>query len=324
MSKICCQDFEPYVQDWSDQLLINYPPRLVFNIFASRDTLPAHSGCDRKYMKRNRLKAVKKPLDTGCCAIQAPPCCIDYSYSIIKPQFYGCHATLSMTETLQSAVPKVQGYVDGFTEQLRLTEDWLTGQTFKANASVYWARYGTSPDNPKEMTGKDFLMAANIPLDHEAMPVLKGQEGECKFDTSPINAGLVGIVHSHLRPDLYNLIPLFTPKYKYPQPNLALQSEEGAIGDVRILIARGENADDALITPESSELGNDVYDIPILGQDAFVIIDQEDLKPQISFRDAGGAHPLCMYVSWMMSYGTGIVNENFIVNMKVTRGAQTC
>lgn len=322
----CCKELEPYIQSFSDQLLLNPPPDLVFTIFASRDYLKSHEGCDKKYIRSKELSPAKKPIDTSCCAIYDKPCCFEWTYSTVKAQFYGCYTPLEIVCTLQSILPKVQNAVDKFKRQIRSTEDWLTGQMLKANASVYYARYGTNGDFPTDITARDVMYASNIVLTHGAQYVTEGQRGECRFNTNPLGPSLVGYIHMNLKPDLTGLMPLFTKRANYPNPDEALPSELGAVEDVRFIGVRGETADDALITPDSSRNGNDVYDIPIFGQNAYLILEMEDqdLAPSLYFRDPGGPYPTCRWLSWMMSFGTGIINENFIINLKVTEGKPIC
>lgn len=105
---------------------------------------------------------------------------------------------------------------------------------------------------------------------------------------------------------------------------MALLSEEGYISKVRILVGDQEVMDDILVTKEASDNGNDVYDIPIIGQNAYVAMRQKKFAPKIQFRDKPGPYDKCMYVSWMASFGTGIINPDHIINMKVTMGGTTC
>lgn len=321
---LCCKSFEPYTQAFSDQLLMNYQPQLVFSMFASRDMMPANEGCDLKYARVIPLKAIDRELNMDCCGPDGPPCCVDFEYTIVKPRFYGCYATIEKKCTLQSVLPRVMVYVKEFANQYRLSEDKLIGQIFKQNASVYYARCGDNKDYPTNQSARDYLIAAQKIIANRAKYLFKAQVGTCAVQSNPIPASLGAYLHPDLVPDLYNLVPVFIPKHKYANPEMALLSEEGAVGKVRIFVGDKENMDDTLVSPEASQNGNDVYDIPIFGQDAYVTMWQEKFAPKILFREKEGPFDKCMYVSWQASFGTGIINPKHIINMKVTMGGDAC
>lgn len=321
---ICCKDFEPYNQAWSDQLLMNVPPNLVFSIFASYDLMPTNEGCDLKYARKIPLKPVTTEIDMDCCGPDGDPCCLQYEFSIVKPKFYGCYAPISKLCTLQSILPRVQSYVDEFADQYRLSEDAVIGQIFRQNASVYYARCGNNGDFPTNQSGRDYLMAWTKIRKKRARFLTKALYGNNIVDSRAVPAAFAALLHPDLVPDLYDLEPTFVPVSRYSRPDMALLSEEGYISKVRILVGDQEVMDDILVTKEASDNGNDVYDIPIIGQNAYVAMRQKKFSPKIQFRDKPGPYDKCMYVSWMASFGTGIINPDHMINMKVTMGGTTC
>src|SRR5208282_1598524 len=145
---------------------------------------------------------------------------------------------------------------------LRQTEDQLTRDMLAATASFINCTGGINGDNPTEITRSDVDTVVRTLLDNNAYTIMDNIEGQDKFGTAPVRRAYFALTSTNLTGNLDNVAG-FINVNQYPSPMNALESEWGAIGNLRFLISSIGS-----VTPNASSLGANVYNIFCVGMEA--------------------------------------------------------
>src|SRR5574337_1096182 len=119
---------------------------------------------------------------------------------------------------------------------LRQTEHQLTRDMLASTASTINCTTGVNGDNPTEITRSDVDTVVRTLLNNNAYTILDNIEGENKFGTAPVRNAYFALCSTNLTGNLDN-VSGFIHNSQYPAPMNVLQSEWGAIGNLRFLIS---------------------------------------------------------------------------------------
>jgi N4-gp56 family major capsid protein len=183
--------------------------------------------------------------------------------------FYGTYVSLNEQVTLQNQDPVLNECAARLGVSLRQTEDQLTRDMLASTAAFINCAGGLNGDNPTNLTADDVAVVVAALLGNNAYTIMDNIEGEDKFGTAPVRDAYFGMCHTDLTQDLQGVAG-FIQKNQYPSPMNALRSEWGAVGNVRFLISSIGS-----ITANASMLGNNVYNIFVVGMEAFAKIEQD-------------------------------------------------
>lgn len=138
-----------------------------------------------------------------------------------------------------------------------------------ATASFINCVGGVDGDNPTEITRSDVDAVVRTLMTNNAYTIMDNIEGADKFGTAPVRDAFFGLCSTKLIGNL-DAVSGFINKNQYPAPMNALASEWGAIGNVRFLLSSIGS-----VSPNASYLGNDVFNIFIVGMEAYACIEQD-------------------------------------------------
>ncbi len=107
----------------------------------------------------------------------------------------------------------------------------------------------------------------------------------------------------------------FIHKNQYPAPMNALQSEWGAIGNLRFLVSSIGS-----VTPNASSLGADVYNIFCVGMEAYACIEQDGYSATFIYRPPIYDGPLALNASvgYKFAEVPRITNDLWVLNLRAT------
>jgi N4-gp56 family major capsid protein len=103
-------------------------------------------------------------------------------------------------------------------------------------------------------------------------------EGEDKFGTAPVRNAYFALCSTQLTGNL-EAVSSFTQVNQYPSPMNALQSEWGAIGNLRFLISSIGSS-----SANASSLSANVYNIFCVGMEAYACIEQDGYSAAFIYR----------------------------------------
>lgn len=128
---------------------------------------------------------------------------------------------------------------------------------------------GVNGDTPTEITLSDVQTVVRALLNNNAYTIMDNIEGEDKFGTAPVRDAYFALCSTQLTGNLDN-VSGFIQKNQYPAPMNALRSEWGAIGNLRFLVSSIGS-----VIPNSSTLGNNVFNIFCCGMEAYACVEQD-------------------------------------------------
>ena len=107
----------------------------------------------------------------------------------------------------------------------------------------------------------------------------------------------------------------FTAKNQYPSPERALPSEYGAVSNLRFLLSSIGS-----VTPNASNLGNDVYNIFCVGMEAYGVVQQNGYSAQFIYLPPQFSGPLAqnITVGWKTAFVPRITNDLWVINLRCT------
>ena len=135
-----------------------------------------------------------------------------------------------------------------------------------------------------------------------------------KFGTAPVRDAYFAMASTELIGQL-EPIPGFTSKSQYPSPMNALESEWGAISNLRFLLSSIGS-----VSPNASGLGADVYNIFCSGMDSYCCVEQNQYSAQFIYLPPQFSVPLALNSSVGYKFGQvpRITNDLWLLNLRCT------
>lgn len=197
---------------------------------------------------------------------------------------------------------------------LRQTEDQLTRDMLASTAAFINCVGGVNGDNPTEITRSDVDEVVRALLGSNAYTILDNIEGADKFATAPVRNAYFALTHTDLTVDLDNVAG-FIQQSQYPSPMNALNSEWGAVGNLRFLVSSIGS-----ITPNASALGANVYNIFCVGMEAYACVEQDGYSASFIYRPPIYDGPLALNASvgYKFAEVPRILNDEWVLNLRAT------
>ena len=168
-------------------------------------------------------------------------------------------------------------------------------------------------NTPTEITVSDILDAIAELEGNNAVkftPIIEATDG---VGTNPIDRAYWGICHTDIKRDISNLSD-FTGVKDYPRRD-SIQSEFGAVKETRwVYSTEASKSSDAI----------PVYDNFIMGQNAYVIADIDEVATEMIIKPLGFGEDYLnqrQTMGFKAMFGAGIVNDGWIINLRTTKAA---
>lgn len=216
--------------------------------------------------------------------------------------------------TLQNQDPVLNECAARLGVSLRQTEDQLTRDMLASTASFINCTGGVNGDNPTEITRSDVDTVVRALLNNNAYTIMDNIEGEDKFGTAPVRNAYFALCSTQLTGNL-DAVSGFIQVNQYPAPMNALQSEWGAIGNLRFLISSIGSQSTA-----ASSLGANVYNIFCVGMEAYACIEQDGYSAAFIYRPPIYDGPLALNASvgYKFAEVPRITNDLWVLNLRAT------
>lgn len=302
----------PVQATFSMKLLAVAVPYMCYKIPASLKKAPRNGGTDVRYRRYNPLATCPVPLgNSGIC----PPPQIASAINIdARMSFYGTYLSVNEQVTLQNQDPVLNELSIRLGVSLRQTEDQLMRDKLLSSATFINCVGGGNGDNPTEITRTDVDFVIRTLRNNSAMSFVTGVEGENRFGTSPVRDAYFAIGHTNLIGQL-DTCNGFINKWTYPNQQSTLDSEWGAIGNLRFLLSPI-----ASVIPTSSLMGADIYSIVCTGREAFAAIEQDGYSASFLYRPAiyDSALSLNCQIGYKFAEVPIIQNDSWCLNLRCT------
>lgn len=219
--------------------------------------------------------------------------------------------------TLQNQDPVLNEMAKLLGISLRETEDVLTRDLLASTASQINCTGGTNGDNPTEMTRDDIDLVVATLVDNNAYTIASVIEGEDRFGTAPVRDAFFAMASSQLIGD-FEQVNGFIAKAQYPSQMSVLREEWGSISNLRFLVSSIGS-----VSPTSSALGADVYNIFCVGMEAYQFIEQDGYSAQFIYRPPYFSDALAQNatVAWKAAMVPLISNDLWVINLRTTKAS---
>lgn len=247
-------------------------PLLVLEKFGQTYVLPTKSSKTAKFRRYNALPLATTPLQEGVTPAGSKVTVTDVTVTLEQ---YGDYVPFSDVIEDTHEDPYLQQLEQILGEQSAQTVETLRWNTLKAGTNVYYANGSQRTDVNTPIT---------LALQRKATRALKRQNAGYitsivastpAFNTQPVEAGYIGLVHPDCENDIRGLSG-FIPVKQYGNGQ-AMEGEIGAVEDVRYIrstiFAPWADAGGAKGTMLSTTgTSADVYPVVYLARDAYGIV----------------------------------------------------
>ena len=195
-----------------------------------------------------------------------------------------------------------------------MTEDQLTRDVLASPATFINCTGGVNGDSPTELTRSDVDLVVRTLLGNNCKTIADNIEGANKFGTAPVRNAFFSMCHTDMTGQLDNVTG-FIHSNQYPSQMNILESEWGAIGNVRYLVSSVGKQD-----LNASANGATVYNLLTAGMEAYACIKQDGYSAQFIFRPAIYDSPLALNssVGYKFAEVPRITNDQWIINHRCT------
>ena len=275
--------------------------------------MPRNGGTTMRFRRYKALDTALVPLgNSGVTPPAQNLTALDIDATI---SWYGTYIALNEQVVLQNQDQVLNEAALRLGVSLRQTEDELTRDMLLTTSSIYDCTGGSNGDVPTDLTAQDISQVTQKLLGENAYMFLSGIEGKDKFGTAPVRNAYFGLAHTNLTTDLSD-ISSFIHQSQYPSQQNVLDSEWGAVGNVRFLVSSI-----GAVQPVSSRVrGADVYCTFVVGREAYGVIAQDGATAQFIYRPAQYSDPLAQNVTigYKFAQAQRILNDEWLVNMRST------
>ncbi len=302
----------PVQQTFNAKLLSVPTPNMIMNIPSEKYRMPRNGGTTMRFRRYSPLNTALIPL--GNSGVTPPAQNLVATDIDAVVNWYGTYIALNEQVVLQNQDQVLNEAALRLGVSLRQTEDELTKAMLLTTTSVYNCTGGNSADVPTQLSASDVAAVTQLLLGQNAYMFLSGIEGKDKFGTAPVRNAYFGLSHTDLTSVLSD-IASFVHQSQYPSQQNVLDSEWGAVGNVRFLVSSI-----GAISLNTSMLGANVYSTFVVGRESYGIISQDGATAQFIYRPAQYSDPLAQNVTigYKFAQASRILNDQWLVNMRST------
>jgi len=286
-------------------------PSLVHNRFAQVRDLPKNAGtADIRFRRYGSLTANTTALSEGVTPAGTQLSITDVNATVLQ---YGDYVTLTDVVLMETYDPILTETAEILGEQAGDSLDRLCRAVMVAGASAQYASTAVSVatvDDAMKLDRAEVKEAVRTLKGNNAKPITSMINPSTGYNTTPLNAAYIGIVHPSTTYDLDDATG-WIPVEKYANKSDVMPNEVGSLAGVRFIESTNAyTTDGTLVTT--------VYGTLIFGQNAYAQtrISGEALKNIVKpLGSAGTADPLDQRTTsgWKATYVAKVLNANFIV-----------
>lgn len=296
-------------------------PSFLHTRFAQVKDIPRMAGVSTvKFRRYASLTAQTTPLAEGITPSGSALSVTDITVTVSQ---YGDYVTVSDVLTYESQDAVLMEAAELLGEQAADTIDQITRDVLVSGTNVY---YGGDATQRSEVAAGDNITltlikkATRLLKNGNAKKITRMVNPSTGYNTEPIPASFIGIVHGDTAYDLEGLSG-WTPVEKYSSQATVMEDEIGKVGQVRFL-----ESSNAKIFVDAGTAGAEVYVTLIMGANAYgtTRISGEALKNIVKpLGSAGSADPLDQRATsgWKATFAAKILNNDWIVRLEHTVSA---
>lgn len=298
-------------------LLMRAVPFLVHTRFSQVRDIPRKAGTSViKFRRYGNLTAATTALTEGTTPTGSQLSVTDITATVAQ---YGDFITVTDVLDYASEDPILMEAAEILGDQAGDTLDQLTRDILAAGTSVFYAGSGhtlrTQVAAGELITDVLIKKAVRLLKVNKAKRITRQINAETGYNTSPVPASYIGLVHPNTTYDL-KAVTGFTSVEKYSNSTQVMEGEIGKVDEVRFI-----ESTNAKVFAAGGASSIDVYATIIFGAEAYgtTRISGEALKNIIKpLGSAGTADPLDQRATsgWKATFVAKILNNDFITRIE--------
>ena len=304
----------PQIQQRYNAKLLSTPERnLIHNLFASPVELPDNQGFIDRQSRYDRLDLFPVPLDDA--QTNPPSQQLNRVDVDCRVRVYATYIVLTRQVTITNEDPVLNSASARLGQALRETQDVLQRDNLEATASVVNCVGGVNGDVPSEMSLSDVDDIVSVMQGNSGEYIMVMVPGENKIATSPVGDAYGCMLSTRMIPVL-NDIDGFIRKFQYPNVNVTLASEWGAVNNVRFFVS-----EQGSVSANASMNGDDVANCFVTAKEAYKVVWQAGGKARFIYLPPGYNNDPCMlrHTAGCSFYqGQCITNDLWVQNLRST------
>jgi N4-gp56 family major capsid protein len=289
-------------------------PLFVHTRWAQVRDIPRNNTDDIRFRRYTLLTAATTALTEGVTPSGSQLAITNVNATVLQ---YGDYVTLTDKLLFTTLDPVLTETAELLGIQYGDTIDQLTRNILRAGTTIQYAGSATARDevtSAMKITKAEIQEAVRTLKTNNARRITSQVDPSTGFNTSPLSACYIGIVHPGTTYDLKN-IPGFIRVEEYGQKK-AMEGEVGTLDEVRFV-----ETTNASVFSSAGSGSIDVYGTLILGTEAYGIsrISGEAVKNIVKpLGSAGSADPLDQRQTsgWKATHVAKILNESFLLRLE--------
>jgi len=315
MANTTTEEIPAAVNNYYDRTLLRKAVGLFIHTkWAQIRNIPQNNTDTIKFRKYTLLSAVTTPLTEGVTPTGSQLSITDITATVLS---YGDYVTLTDKLMLTTLDPVLTETAEILGIQYADSIDQLCRDIMVAGTTVQYPSTATARDeitSSMKISKAEIQEAVKTLTNNKAKKITSQVDPSTGFNTSPVSAAYIGIVHPNTTYDLKN-IPGFIRVQEYGQKK-AMEGEVGSLDEVRFI-----ETTNSKVFSSAGAGGIDVYGTIILGADAYGTIRisgkavENIIKP---FGSAGAADPLNQRQTsgWKASFVAKILNQDWLLRLE--------
>ena len=302
-------------------LLDRATPLLLHTKWAQVRDIPRKAGTKIiKFRRYGNLAAATTPLTEGITPAGSQLSVTDITAEALQ---YGDFITVTDVLDFTTEDPELTQAGEILGDQAGDTVDQLTRDVLAAGSNVYYGGSATARDG---VTSSDLITTTlldkviRLLKNNKARKVMQMVDPTNGYNTTPLNACYVGIVHPNVSYTLTGLTG-FVPVEKYPNKKDVMDGEIGAYKEIRFV-----ETTNAKVFSAAGASSIDVYATLVMGMHAYGItrVSGEAMRNIVKpLGSAGTADPLDQRATsgWKATFVAKILNNDYLVRIETAVAA---
>lgn len=270
----------PQIQQRYNAKLLSTPERnLIHNLFAVPVELPDNQGFIDRQSRYDRLDLFPVPLDDA--QTNPPSQQLNRVDVDCRVRVYATYIVLTRQVTITNEDPVLNSAAARLGQALRETQDIVQRDNLESTASVVNCVGGGNGDVPTEMNLSDVDDVVTLLQNNSGEYITNMIGGELKIGTVPIGDAYGCMLTTRMITVLNNITG-FVRKFQYPNISDTLQTEWGAVNNVRFFVS-----EQGSVTASASLAGADIANCFVVAKEAYKVVWQAGGKARFIYLPPG-------------------------------------
>lgn len=308
--------------------LAHAQPVLMLEKFARVETLPKNKGTIVKWRRFVPFEVNTTALVEG---VTPAPNQLQFEDVTTMVEQYG--GWTNFTDVIQDTHEDniLRSITEGMAEAASQVKESIIWEEITGGTAVIYSGDATQRSEVEDVIQPGDLIAAQRYLKaNRAKPITRMLKASPNVATEPVAPAYLAFGHSNLEPD-FRALPEFVVREKYSNYSVVSDYELGKFQDIRVILSPqlppllGAGGDPTGVL-SANGVAADVYQIVIVGQDAFGVVPLKGMdsinitvqNPKATYED-----PLAQrgFASWKMWYVAVRLNEEWMVRIEAAASA---